>query len=239
MRIALLISGGGTTASAIITACKTGQLKHVEPVLVIASLGGISGIKRTIEAGIKPGDVAVIDPKSFSSQKAFGEAIIKACAARGAEFVGQYGWLALTPENVIEKFQNLMVNQHPGPLDIGRPDFGGAGMYGKRVHAARLCFVKKTNRDFWSEATAQRVAGQFDRGAVLKRKPVPILPEDAVDALAARILPVEHEVQIETLRDFTGGKVREIARNEPLVWPDEYPILEECKKQAIINYPKG
>ena len=239
MRIALLISGEGTTAATIITACKSGQLKNVEPVLVIASREGIDGIKRAIDAGMKPKDVVVVNPKTFSALDDFGQAILQNCEKCGVEFIGQYGWLCLTPANVIKKYDGMMTNQHPGPLDPGRPDFGGKGMFGKRVHAARLCFVKKTNRDSWSEATAQRVARKFDEGTVLKRKQVSILPRDDADALAVRMLPIEHEVQMEVLQDFANNQVKELTRQQFLVRPEEIGILQECKKEAIEKYPKG
>ena len=239
MRIALLISGGGTTAAAIITACQTGRLKNVTPVLVIASKPDIDGIARVKAAGMDANNVIVLPPKQFNSPGAFGTAILKECTGHKVEFVGQYGWLALTPANVIKRYAGKMTNQHPGPLDIGRPDFGGAGMYGRRVHAARICFVKKTNRDFWSEATAQRVGINFDAGAVLKTKPVPILPDDTPETLAARMLPVEHEVQIALLQDFANGTVNEVKREQPLVLPEEEYILAECKKWAIEKYPNG
>ncbi|OGF28268.1 hypothetical protein A2242_03430 [Candidatus Falkowbacteria bacterium RIFOXYA2_FULL_47_9] len=239
MRIALLISGGGTTAGAIITACKNGQLPNIAPVLVIASKAGIGGIERVKAAGMLEKNIVVIEPKKFPTPHDFGEAILKECEQRGVEFIGQYGWLALTPSNVIARYEGMMTNQHPGPLDIGRPDFGGSGMYGKRVHAARICFVKKTNRDFWSEATAQRVAVRFDEGAVLKTRRVPIVPGDTPETLAARLLPLEHEVHIATLQDFADNTVKEIKRDTPLVLPGEEDTLEECKRQAIAAYPNG
>src|SRR5437588_342377 len=81
-----------------------------------------------------------------------------------------------------------IINQHPGPLDPGRPDFGGKGMFGRRVHAARLLFVNQTGHDFWTEATSQRVAENFNEGPVLNRKQLNILPDDTVETLAARLL---------------------------------------------------
>jgi phosphoribosylglycinamide formyltransferase-1 len=187
---------------------------------------------------MKAEDVIVIKPQDFAALEAFGQAIVNECQKRAVDFIGQYGWLCLTPKNVIKAFQGKMVNQHPGPLDPGHPDFGGKGMYGRRVHAARLMFVRKVNRDFWTEATAQRVAVNFDQGAVLKRKRVPILENDDVDALQARVLPLEHEVQIETLQDFSNGTVKELNRDKPLVLPGEESILEECKREAIRLYPE-
>lgn len=239
MRIALLISGGGTTAEHIIRAARAGALPGVEPVLVIASRPDAPGIERTIAAGMNKDDVIVLRPGDFSDQATFGDAIIKACDARAVEFAGQYGWLAKTPKNVIEHFHGMMTNQHPGPLDPGRPDFGGPGMYGRRVHAARLYFVRKTNHDLWTEATAQRVAVEFDGGAVLARRQVPILPDDDVPALQARLLPVEHEVQIEVLKKFATGTVKELTRERPLIKAEELAILEEAKKAAIAQFPNG
>jgi len=239
MRIALLISGSGTTAEQIILASRSGKLEGVTPALVISSSADASGILRVKRAGIPEGDVLVIEPNSFPSKDAFGEAVIGECRRRRVDFIGQYGWLAKTPANVIEAFRGMMVNQHPGPLDPGRPDFGGKGMFGRRVHCTRLLFVRAVNRDFWTEATAQRVAANYDEGAVLKRAQVPILPDDNVVSLQARVLPVEYDVQIGTLRDFANGTVQELERETSLVLSGEEPILEKAKQKAIAMYPEG
>jgi phosphoribosylglycinamide formyltransferase-1 len=240
MKIALLISGGGTTMEAIIKACKSGVLAGVEPVLVIASRGDAGGIKKAQALGIKDDNIIILLPKSFETAEKFGEAIINECKKRNVDFIGQYGWLAKTPENVCEEYKGMIVNQHPGPLDPGRSgDFGGAGMYGIRVHEARLEFVHKVNRDFWTEATTHRVTANFDEGQIVKCKRVEILPDDTAETLQARVLPVEHEVQIAALQDFINGNVSEFHRDTPLVLKGEEDILEECKKSAIAKYPKG
>src|SRR3989338_4157665 len=134
LRLAMLISGGGTTAAAIIKACRDGLLSGIEPVLVIASKQNINGIEIVKNLGIPEKDILVIAPKQFPTSEKFGETIIKACRQKNVDIVGQYGWLCKTPVNVIEAFRDRMINQHPGPLDPGRPDFGGPGMYGRRVH---------------------------------------------------------------------------------------------------------
>ncbi len=239
MRIALLISGGGTTATAIIEATRNGRLAGVIPALVIASRADCAGIARLKEIGFPEHDIVIIDPKTFATSEEFGAAILAECTSRRVEFVGQYGWMVKTPENVVAAYEGKMVNQHPGPLFPGHPDFGGKGMYGMRVHAARLYFVRKVNRDFWSEATAQRVAVNFDEGAVLKMKRVPIEANDTPEDLQKRMLPIEHQVHIETLADFVHGTVSEYQRQNPLVLPSEEEILEKCKEEAIKNYPNG
>lgn len=235
----MLVSGKGTTMETIIKACQEGRLTGVEPALVISNTRDSDALGRAKRLGIPEKDVLVIRPKDFKTPEEFGEAIIKECQARGVNLIGQYGWYMLTPENVINKFKERIINQHPGPLDSGRPDFGGPGMYGLRVAEARLEFVRATNRDFWTEATTHFVAPEFDKGAPIKTKRVEILPSDTAEILHARVLPAEHELQVEALQDFVEGKVAVVKRHAPLVQKGEEKILEECKKNAMKKYPNG
>lgn len=251
LRIAMLISGGGTTMREILRAAKSGFLSRVEPVLVIASKPEAGGIAKAITEGMSPDDVLVRGPEAYPSPEAFGEEVIEQCRKRGVNFIGQYGWLPKTPANLIAAFPDMMVNQHPGPLDPGRPDFGGPSMYGRRVHCARLYFVRQTARPehrypgdgYWqhhfTEATCQRVAPEFDRGALLAWTTVPINPDDTVEILQARVLPQEHIVQIETLKAFSEGCVEELTRPKPLVQEEDYTILAEAKQVAAILFPYG
>ena len=224
---------------AIIKATQEGTLPSVIPVLVIASKLDAGGIQKAKALGIADENIVVIEPKSFATPELFGEAILFECKKRNVDFVGQYGWLAKTPDNVCDAYNGMIVNQHPGPLDNGRPDFGGSGMYGMRVHQARLEFVQKTNHDFWTEATAHRVTPVFDEGKIVKRKQIPIFQNDTAEILQARVLPVEHEVQIETLRDFSNTIVAEFVRENPLVLSSEQAILKEAKENAKKLYPHG
>lgn len=243
LRLAMLISGGGTTMRAILDAHNSGRLPRVQPVLVIASRPDAGGIEKARAAGVAPADVVVIArqsfPKGSSGREQFGAAILAACRSRSVDLIGQYGWLPMTPANVIEAYPGRMVNQHPGPLDPGRPDFGGAGMYGRRVHCARLLFVRRVTRDFSTEATAQRVAPEFDRGPIIRRRVLAIRPQDDVLSLQERLLPKEHAVQIEALEDFAEDRVVEWYRAEPLVRSAEVRILTESKNFAQILFPNG
>lgn len=234
---------------AIIKASKGGVLLGLEPVLVIANNPDAGGIEKAKALGIKDEDIVVLKPKDFENSdkfgearptESFGQAILNECKKRNVDFIGQYGWMVKTPLSVCEAYKGKIVNQHPGPLDPkGNGDFGGSGMYGMRVHEARLQFIKMTNRDFWTEATCHRVTANFDEGVIIKRKQVPIFQNDTAEILQARVLPVEHEVQIEALQDFMNNTVTEFKRETPLVLPGEEKILEECKKNAIAKYPRG
>ncbi len=238
-RLAILASGGGTTAEAIMKACQSGRLSGINPACLVASRPDAGAIKKMQQLGMPRENIFVIEPKKFSNEEEFGNAILRVLKEQNVDLVGQYGWMIKTPGNVIAAYQNFMINQHPGPLDPGRPDFGGKGMFGVRVHAARLLFVRSVGRDFWTEATAQRVAEQFDEGAVLACTRLAILPADDPRSLAARLLPLEHETQIATLEDFMNGRVREFVREMPLVRKGEEAILEESKKAAMLLFPQG
>lgn len=239
MRIAMLISGDGTTMRSIIEACRSGTLYRVRPVLVISSKQEAGGITKALAAGIAKKDIIVLVRKDFPCADDFGQAILKACYERGVDFIGQYGWMIKTPQNVIKAFPGMMVNQHPGPLDPGRPDFGGKGMFGLRVHCSRLLFVRETSSEPFTEATAQRVAVEYDRGAILHSRQIRINHDDTPESLQQRLLPEEHLVQIETLQMFAQGTVKEVIREKPLVATGQEKILEWVKNEAIKRYPNG
>ncbi len=242
LRVALLISGGGTTAREILRACKDGRLPHVDPVLLIASKPEAGGIQKALAEGMSDKNIVVIRPKrGCPGSPEFGEAILAECRKRGVDFIGQYGWLPVTPSNVIEAYKDMIVNQHPGPLDPANPgmDFGGSGMYGRRVHCARLYFVRKVIGDYWTEAVSHRVVTELDRGAVLNSARIEIRPTDDVVSLQETLLPIEHQVQIATLRMFSEGTVKEVRRDEPLIRKAMFNILKEAKQVAITLWPQG
>lgn len=108
-----------------------------------------------------------------------------------------------------------------------------------RVHAAVLNFKQRIDRPFWTEATAQRVAEEYDQGAILIAERVPILENDTPETLQQRLLPIEHAVQIKTLRAFSEKNIPLFVREESLIHPNEEKILTEAKKLAIEQYPKG
>jgi len=242
LRIGLFASGGGTTARKIFDECNAGRLPHVHPALMIASKV-CGAIQKALEAGMSDKDIVVIRPKrGCPGSPEFGEAILAECRKRGVDFIGQYGWLPVTPDNVIEAYKDSIVNQHPGPLDPYRPsgfDFGGEGMYGRRVHCARLYFVRSIRDEFWTEAVSHRVTKKVDRGAVINSARIEILPTDDVISLQERVLPIEHKVSVEALRMFSEGTVKEVRRQEPLVIKSECGILKEAKRIAITLWPQG
>lgn len=239
-RLATLISGDGTTMQEIIKASQSGKVP-MDISCVISSNPLAGGIEKAKKLGIPEKDIIVIDPNNFRGadreidQEGFGNKILKEMRARGVTVITQNGWLPLTPEQIIDEYPQTIFNQHPGPL----PDFGGKGMYGKRVHAAVILFTRMTKRESWTEAIAQRVRKDFDKGIVVKSARVDILPEDAVDDLQQRVLPVEHMVQIKLLQDVARGNIKEQITRTTLVRLGEERILFQAKQMGMLLYPHG
>lgn len=236
-----MVSGGGTTMAAILKAISDDELKGVVPELIIASKPAIGAIKKALDARIACHRILVLSPKNYPNPKIFARRINEECKIRGVNFISQNGWLPLTPPEVLREFPGMMINQHPGPLDPLRPglDFGGKGMYGRRVIAARLYFVQMTGHDWWTEAVSHRVTPEFDRGVVIRSERVDIWHDDTVETLQGRLLPVEHRVQIAALGDFVNDCVREVQRFNALAFPHEHEALAEAKRRAIADYPNG
>jgi folate-dependent phosphoribosylglycinamide formyltransferase PurN len=110
-----------------------------------------------------------------------------------AQLVVLAGYLKLVPAAVVSRFPWRMVNIHPALL----PDFGGPGMFGARVHQAVLAAGANE-----SGASVHYVTEEYDRGAVIARARVPVLPGDTPESLAARVLTAEHRLLPRVVTDL-------------------------------------
>ena len=240
LNLAICISGGGTTMREILRASKDHRLLHVNPALIISSRCDAGGIEKARAEGIADKDVATLVRKEFESSNAFGEAILRECRLREVDLIAQCGFLPLMPSNVIAEYRSMIFNQHPGPIDQARLGFGGKGMYGQRVHHAVLHFAERAGRPFRTEATVHRVTDEVDGGALLGIRPVEIIGGDDAQKLAARVLPHEHALVIETILRFSEfGGPHEIRRKHPLIHTGEEILLNEAKEAGIKAFPNG
>lgn len=251
MKTAILISGSGTTMEAILSAHEKGELDHLQPTVVLSSSFEAKGLEKA-----KKYDVAreVVDRKSFRSGMAFGEAILEILRKHEIELVTQNGWLPLTPSNVVKAYEGMIINQHPGPLDIGKPDFGGKGMYGERVTAARLAYLWMTQEEWWTEATVHAVNERYDEGVVIEvgKLDIEVHPNGVITAkelqtehslsrlrkmteqVQSELLPIEHQTVIAALKQFAGGKsLKVVQREKPLIKSKKEAVLDTAKKIAV------
>jgi formyltetrahydrofolate-dependent phosphoribosylglycinamide formyltransferase len=173
-RIAVLVSGGGSNLQAILDYFKVqGEARSADIALVISDRPGAFALERARKAGIENQVIPHSD----------GNALCAALQEREVDLVVLAGYLRRLPPNVIRDFRNRIVNIHPGPL----PKFGGAGMYGERVHAAVIeAGLTET------AVTVHLVEEEYDTGAIVAQWPVPVLDGDTAETLARRVLEVEH-----------------------------------------------
>lgn len=237
VRLASFISGGGTTMQAIAKECSEGSLKRSVKLAVVIASCNCEGIKKARRFSIPTYIVARSNfPQGYKGGISFGKALLSILRKEKIDLITQNGWLPLTPQNVINIYKERIFNQHPGSLDPPFPDFGGKGMYGLRVHAAVLYFQKLTKRKFPTEASVQKVAGDFDKGSLLLTSAIKILKSDTPETLAKRVLPFEHKLQIKLLKQFVQKNLKELKRQSRVIKKGEEEKLILAKRKAIAKY---
>ena len=172
VRVAVLVSGGGTNLQALLDALRESPLARVAR--VISNRPDAGALSRARQAGVPA--IVLQSP---------GDAAELLAALADAQLVVLAGYLKLVPAAVVSRFRGRMINIHPALL----PDFGGPGMYGRRVHAAVLASGAKE-----SGATVHFADEVFDRGAIIAQEKVRVEPGDTPETLAARVLEAEHRL---------------------------------------------
>lgn len=176
IRLAVLVSGGGTTLQNLIDLIHANKLT-ADIGVVIASRSGIAGIERAQKAGLK---VVIVDRKQIGDQREFSRQVFAACDDAGAELICLAGWLTLL--DLPAKYSGKVMNIHPSLL----PSFGGKGLYGSKVHQAVINAGCKV-----SGCTVHFVDETYDTGPIILQRCVPVQVNDTPEALAARIFEEE------------------------------------------------
>ncbi|HEY0016087.1 MAG TPA: phosphoribosylglycinamide formyltransferase [Longimicrobium sp.] len=181
VRVAVLASGGGTNLQALIDRFNAEPSAPARVELVVGSRPGIGALQRAERAGIH---ALALEARALGPE-AFGQALAEALQTHRIGLVVLAGWLQLVPAEVVRGYHGRMINIHPALL----PAFGGHGMYGMRVHRAVIESGARV-----SGATVHFVDERYDEGAIIAQWPVPVLPGDTPESLAARVLAVEHRI---------------------------------------------
>lgn len=186
-RIAILASGGGSNAQALITHFAGPARAAGEIVWVGSNREDAGALQRARDAHLSVG--VVRDPTDASALRA-------QLSDAGADLLVLAGYLKLVPAPIVAYFRGRILNVHPALL----PAFGGEGMYGLHVHAAVVAAGAKI-----SGATVHFVDEQYDRGAIAAQWPVRVFADDTAETLAARVLRVEHQLLPRTVAALASG----------------------------------
>lgn len=196
LRLAVLVSGGGTNLQALLDKMDQGKLPNVSIEVVISSNDDAYAIQRAISYGIP---WTVINKKQYEDKEKFDEAFYKLLRSYRIDLIVLAGFLLILPKNVVEHYNNRIINVHPSLI----PAFCGKGFYGLKVHEAALeRGVKVTG------ATVHFVDEGTDTGPIILQKPVPVLDEDTPETLQRRVMKeAEWEIMPEAIRLISEGQV--------------------------------
>ena len=197
LRIAVLVSGGGTNLQAIIDAIAAGKITDTEIAAVISNNKNAYALERAKQAGIK--DI-VVSPKDFETREVFNENLLKTLQEVNPDLIVLAGYLVVIPEIVIDAFENRIINIHPALI----PAFCGTGYYGLKVHEAALKRGVKV-----VGATVHFVDKGTDTGPIIMQKAVAVQNGDTPKVLQQRVMEqAEWNILPAAIDKIAHGKVR-------------------------------
>lgn len=176
LRVAVMVSGGGTNLQAIIDAVKDGTITNTELVAVISNNAGAYALTRAKENGIP---AMCISPKDYETREAFNEALLEKVNELDVDLIVLAGFLVKISEAMVHQYSHRIINIHPSLI----PSFCGVGYYGLRVHEAALAKGVKV-----SGATVHYVDEGMDTGEIIFQKAVDVLDGDTPQTLQRRIM---------------------------------------------------
>ncbi|HEV2519235.1 MAG TPA: phosphoribosylglycinamide formyltransferase [Thermoplasmata archaeon] len=197
IRLAVFVSGEGTTLDGLGEAIDTGRLP-AQIGVVVADRPDIGALDRAHRRGLP----TVVVPLSDRGSAEGPRRLDRELEAHRTELVVLAGFLSILPKDWLDQWAGRVINVHPALL----PKFGGRGFYGRRVHEAVLA-----SGDRETGATVHLVTAAIDGGPILAQRRLEVRSEDTPESLRARLHPLEVELLTTTIRRFAEG-----------VWPLPY-----------------
>jgi len=211
LRVAVLASGDGTNLQSLLDAARDPKAGFTVS-LVISNRITAGALERAARAGVRTATVA-----QDGDDAARLLALLQEC---GAELVVLAGYLKLVPSAVVSAYAGRILNIHPALL----PAFGGAGMFGRRVHEAVLASGARV-----SGPTVHQVDERFDQGTIVAQWPVPVKAGDTPETLAARVLEAEHHLLPAVVRAWAKGGAASLSLAAPAFGPaSALPALSDA-----------
>jgi phosphoribosylglycinamide formyltransferase 1 len=188
--LGVLISGRGSNLEALIRAIADGRL-DARIAVVVSNRPHAQGLEYARKAGI---ETLVADHRQYDSRAAFDRAVVRALKSRGVALVCLAGFMRLVGEELLSLYPDAVLNIHPSLL----PAFPGVDAQQQALeHGVKV-----------SGATVHLVTPELDAGPIVLQAPVPVLSDDTVETLAARILFEEHRIYPEAVGMVLGGRWR-------------------------------
>ena len=196
LKIAVLVSGGGTNLQAILDSIDNGTITNAKVEVVISNNKNAYALERARNHGI---EALCISPKDYESRDDFNEAFLEKLNSYQVDLVVLAGFLVVLPEKMIKEYKNRIINIHPSLI----PSFCGKGFYGLKVHEEALARgVKITG------ATVHFVDEGTDTGPIILQKAVEVQQDDTPEVLQRRVMEQAEWVIMPNAIDLiANGKV--------------------------------
>lgn len=196
LKIAVLVSGGGTNLQAIIDKIAEGVITNTEIAVVISNNKNAYALERAKQAGI---EAVCVSPKDYENREQFNQEFLKTLDSYQVDLVVLAGFLVVIPPAMIQKYENRIINIHPSLI----PSFCGTSYYGLKVHEGALARgVKVTG------ATVHFVDEGTDTGPIILQKAVEVQNGDTPEILQRRVMEqAEWEILPRAIHLIANGKV--------------------------------
>lgn len=204
LRLAILISGRGSNMLAIADACASGRIAG-RITTVIADRGDAAGIAAARERGL---DAHLVEARAWRGTGGFDRAGFEAALRRqienaGADLVVLAGFMRILSASFVQHYAGRILNIHPSLL----PAYPGLDTHARAIAAG----------DAWHGASVHYVTAELDAGPPLLQARVPVLPDDTVERLSARVHAIEHKIYPAVIGWIADGRLR---------WCDGRPQLD-------------
>lgn len=197
LRVAVMVSGGGTNLQAIIDAVQDGKITDTELVAVISNNKNAYALERAKQAGIEG---VVVSPKDYENREQFNQALVEKVDSLNVDLIVLAGYLVVIPPAMIDKYENRIINIHPSLI----PSFCGTGFYGLKVHEAALERGVKV-----VGATVHFVDKGTDTGPIILQKAVDVENNDTPEVLQRRVMEQAEWILLPQAIDMiANGKVK-------------------------------
>ena len=196
LKVAVLVSGGGTNLQAILDAIDNGTITNAKVEVVISNNKNAYALERAKNHGI---EALCISPKEYETRDAFNKAFLEKLDSYQPDLIVLAGFLVVIPKQMIEKYRNRIINIHPSLI----PSFCGTGYYGLKVHEGVLSRgVKVTG------ATVHFVDEGTDTGPIILQKAVEVEQDDTPESLQRRVMEqAEWIIMPKAIDLIANGKV--------------------------------
>ena len=205
LKIAVLVSGGGTNLQAIIDSLEAGKITNTEISVVISNNKNAYALERAKNHNIP---AECISPKDYECRNCFHRALLEKLDEYQVDLIVLAGYLVVIPEIMIQKYRNRIINIHPSLI----PAFCGTGYYGLKVHEGALARGVKV-----VGATVHFVDEGTDTGPIILQKPVMVEPGDTPEILQRRVMEqAEWQILPQAIDLIANGKV-EVVENHVVI----------------------